>query len=139
MNVNHAIGILRELKNIGVNIAIDDFGTRYSSLHYLKEFPVDRLKIDQSFIRDMVEDSRDAAIVSMIVSMAKHLHIGVIAEGVERYDQLNYLVEQDCHLMQGYLFSPQVQPEQFNQEFENIKKRYMLYTEHVFNKEGLYP
>ena len=102
-NVNQVKGTLSELKMLGVKIAIDDFGTGYSSLQYLKDFPVDRLKIDQSFVRDIVMNEHDGAIVSMIISMAKHLQIDVIAEGVEHIDQLQFLREQSCHHVQGYL------------------------------------
>jgi diguanylate cyclase (GGDEF)-like protein/PAS domain S-box-containing protein len=106
MNVEHAVHTLRDLKNLGVQISMDDFGTGYSSLYYLKKFSIDHLKIDQSFVRDIMIDSSDADIVSTIISMAHNLGIKVIAEGVETEEQLCYLKEQGCEEVQGYLYSP---------------------------------
>ncbi|USB34181.1 EAL domain-containing protein [Paenibacillus sp. YPG26] len=96
---------LRRLKELGVHISIDDFGTGYSSLHYLKSLPIDRLKIDRSFVKEVMEDNNDAAIVSTITSMAHHLKLKVTAEGVESQEQLEFLKLQRCHEGQGYLFS----------------------------------
>ncbi|RUT28455.1 EAL domain-containing protein [Paenibacillus zeisoli] len=96
---------LRRLKELGVHISIDDFGTGYSSLHYLKSLPIDRLKIDRSFVKEVMEDNNDAAIVSTITSMAHHLKLKVTAEGVENQEQLEFLKLQRCHEGQGYLFS----------------------------------
>jgi diguanylate cyclase (GGDEF)-like protein len=103
-----AVGKLREL---GVHIAIDDFGTGYSSLSYLKRWRVDTLKIDRSFIRDLVTDLSDLAIVSAIIAMAKHLHIQVVAEGIEGYQQLEKLRQLGCTYAQGYLFARPVPAE----------------------------
>ena len=97
-----AVGKLREL---GVHIAIDDFGTGYSSLSYLKRWRVDTLKIDRSFVRDLVTDLSDLAIVSAIIAMARHLHIQVVAEGIEGWQQLEKLRQLGCGLAQGYLFA----------------------------------
>jgi diguanylate cyclase (GGDEF)-like protein len=97
-----AVGKLREL---GVHIAIDDFGTGYSSLSYLKRWRVDTLKIDRSFVRDLVTDLSDLAIVSAIIAMARHLHIEVVAEGIEGWQQLEKLRQMGCHYAQGYLFA----------------------------------
>jgi diguanylate cyclase (GGDEF)-like protein/PAS domain S-box-containing protein len=108
MDVDYAIVCLYELKKLGVSISIDDFGTGYSSLYYLKKFPVDKLKIDQSFVRDIMVDPNDAAIVSTIIAMTRHLNLKVIAEGVETKEQLHFLHQHDCHQVQGYLFSPPV-------------------------------
>jgi diguanylate cyclase (GGDEF)-like protein/PAS domain S-box-containing protein len=104
-DVDHAITILRDLKQLGVHIAIDDFGTGYSSLSYLRRFPIDVLKIDQSFVRDITLGDDGAAIVRTIISLAHSLRLQVIAEGVETAEQLAYLRERGCDQVQGYLFS----------------------------------
>lgn len=102
-DVELTAGILQRLKQRGMRIAIDDFGTGYSSLAYLKTFPVNRLKIDRSFVRDIVSDPNDAAIVSAIISMALSMGLETIAEGVESDAQKNFLMERGCHELQGYL------------------------------------
>jgi diguanylate cyclase (GGDEF)-like protein/PAS domain S-box-containing protein len=104
-----AVARLREL---GVRIAIDDFGTGYSSLSYLKRWRVDYLKIDRSFVRDLVTDMSDLAIVGAIIAMARHLHIEVVAEGIEGWQQLEKLRQLGCHLAQGYLLAKPVPEEQ---------------------------
>jgi EAL domain-containing protein (putative c-di-GMP-specific phosphodiesterase class I) len=96
---------MARLRDLGVKIAIDDFGTGYSSLSYLKNWRVDALKIDRSFVRDLVTDSSDLAIVSAIIAIARHLHIQVIAEGVEAYQQAEILRRLGCTVGQGYLFA----------------------------------
>ncbi|MFC7686979.1 EAL domain-containing protein [Ureibacillus sp. GCM10028918] len=98
--------VLNELKNIGICIAIDDFGTGYSSLAHLKRFPIDILKIDRSFIKDIPSDEEDMAITSLIISMGKHLNLKIVAEGVETEEQLHYLTKLGCDQYQGYYFSP---------------------------------
>nr|WP_240344025.1 EAL domain-containing protein [Paenibacillus sp. SYP-B3998] len=108
MDVDHAIQSLLELKELGVNVSIDDFGTGYSSLYYLKKFPIDKLKIDRSFVRDIMVDPNDAAIVATIIAMTHHLNLKVIAEGVETEDQLRFLHQNHCNEVQGYWFSPPV-------------------------------
>ncbi|MDX1736301.1 MAG: bifunctional diguanylate cyclase/phosphodiesterase, partial [Halioglobus sp.] len=104
------IARLRELKNLGVDLAVDDFGTGYSSLSYLKRFPIDTLKIDQSFISDL--DTPDgAAIIDAILALAKTLNLRVIAEGIENEHHLSYLVQNDCDLLQGFYFARPLYPE----------------------------
>jgi EAL domain-containing protein (putative c-di-GMP-specific phosphodiesterase class I) len=104
-DVDQAVAILCDLKAIGIKMSIDDFGTGYSSLAYLKRFPIDVLKIDQSFVRDIALDADDAAIVTSIISLAHNLRLTVIAEGVETEDQLEYLRRHGCDAIQGYYFS----------------------------------
>ena len=97
-----AVAVLEKLRSIGVQIAIDDFGTGYSSLAYLKRFPIDTLKVDRSFIRDIPADSGDKKITRAIIAMAHSLKLKVVAEGVETADQLKFLRAQRCDTVQGY-------------------------------------
>lgn len=122
MNISHTMDTLTSLKDLGVKISIDDFGTGYSSLNYLKQLPIDRLKIDQSFVRDVTHDRNNAAIVSMIISMARHLLIEVIAEGVEESSQMEFLQQNDCNQVQGYLFSKPIPLDDLVQNFNTIQK-----------------
>ena len=105
------------LSEKGIRIAIDDFGTGYSSLSYLKKLSVDKLKIDGSFVRDMVEDSDDAAIVQAIIQMGHTLKLQVIAEGVETDRQLALLRQYGCDQIQGYLYSKPCNSAEFEQQF----------------------
>ncbi|MBN1141639.1 MAG: GGDEF domain-containing protein [Deltaproteobacteria bacterium] len=114
---------LMALKKRGIGLAIDDFGTGYSSLHYLKHFPIDRLKIDQSFVRDIVSEKDDAAIVDAIISMTRSLGLEVIAEGVETWEQLNYLRRQNCHEMQGFYFCRPLPFDEICSNFGNLRKQ----------------
>ena len=100
-----AVQTLRQLKQLGVSLSLDDFGTGYSSLSYLKGFPIDYLKIDRSFVRELTTDADDAAICNAIIGLAHNLNIKVIAEGVETEAQMNFLRRQGCDEMQGYYFS----------------------------------
>jgi EAL domain-containing protein (putative c-di-GMP-specific phosphodiesterase class I) len=100
---------LRSLHAMGIRISIDDFGTGFSSVSVLKRFPVDALKIDTSFVRDLVLDQNDAAIAAAVVALAKSMGLTVIAEGVENPAQLEFLRDQGCEMWQGYLCCPPVQ------------------------------
>jgi diguanylate cyclase (GGDEF)-like protein len=111
-NAENTARTLRALKRIGVRISMDDFGTGYSSLSYLKRFPIDTLKLDQSFVRDIVTDSDDGAIATAVLAMGHSLSLEVIAEGVEKEDQLQYLRERGCRRFQGFLFSAPLPPEE---------------------------
>ncbi len=106
------IQLLNRLSEMGVHLAIDDFGTGYSSLSYLKRLPIQKLKIDQSFIRDITVDPNDTAIVVAIISMAKSLDLETIAEGVETEGQLALLRAKGCRVGQGFHFSPPVRAEE---------------------------
>jgi EAL domain-containing protein (putative c-di-GMP-specific phosphodiesterase class I) len=107
--------VLQSLKDIGVQLALDDFGTGYSSLSYMKRFPIDTLKIDQSFVRDLTTDADDASIVSAVIGMGKSLHMRVVAEGVETREQLAFLQEQNCPEGQGYYFSEPIVAKEFTE------------------------
>ena len=104
-NVDRAIATLEELRRIGVRIAIDDFGTGYSSLAVLKRFPVDCLKVDRSFVRDIPDDADDMAITRSVIALAHSMGLSVVAEGVETEAQRSFLIETGCDEMQGFLFS----------------------------------
>ena len=106
---------LTKLRNRGIHISIDDFGTGYSSLSYLKRLPIDTLKIDQSFLRDIENDPDNKAITSAIIAMANSLHLNVLAEGVETEEQLTFLRAQGCNEIQGYSFSKPLTAEDFEQ------------------------
>ena len=108
-----AAQVLGDLKRMGVSISLDDFGTGFSSLAYLKRFPVDTVKIDRAFIRDLAFDPDDAAIVAAILSIARQLDLNVVAEGVETLEQRDFLAERTCPEIQGFLYSPPVSPEEF--------------------------
>jgi diguanylate cyclase (GGDEF)-like protein/PAS domain S-box-containing protein len=104
-NPHEAINILNEISSMGIAIAVDDFGTGYSSLSYLKKLPVTKLKIDQSFIRDLPDDEDDIAISKAVIALAQSLNLDIIAEGVERVEQKEFLLENGCELIQGYLYA----------------------------------
>ena len=117
--VDEAMSILDSLKNLGLSIAVDDFGTGYSSLNYLKQFPIDVLKIDRTFVDGLPEGEQDAQIARAIIAMAHSLNLAVIAEGVETQEQLDFLREHGCDEVQGYLFGRPMQANRFEAQFSN--------------------
>ncbi|HET8782912.1 MAG TPA: EAL domain-containing protein, partial [Pyrinomonadaceae bacterium] len=118
-NIEAAVGLLTELRNLGVQLSIDDFGTGYSSLSYLQRFPIDTLKIDRSFVTQMMENEENLAIVRTIVALAQNLGMDVVAEGVETEDQLMLLRKLECEHGQGFLFSTPLGDEQLEQFIAN--------------------
>lgn len=122
-NVEFTKKILSELYDLGVSISIDDFGTGYCSLSYLKNFPINCLKIDRSFVRDLSDDNHDAAITTAIIALAHGLKLAVVAEGVETEEQRNLLRVLDCELMQGYLFSRPLSAEDTTGLLQKSKSR----------------
>ncbi|MBO1541362.1 MULTISPECIES: GGDEF and EAL domain-containing protein [unclassified Pseudomonas] len=122
-NVDTTVAILKAIKQLGIRLAIDDFGTGYSSLSYLQKFPVDVLKIDQSFVGDLSIDSNDAKLVSTIISLGKSLNLHIIAEGVETLEQLEFLKQHQCEEVQGYYFSKAVEPQAFADWMTEWEKR----------------
>jgi diguanylate cyclase (GGDEF)-like protein len=119
-DMDSAIRMLRYLKEIGVKVSIDDFGTGYSSLSYLKSLPVDSLKIDRSFVKDLASSSGDAAITHAIIAMARMLGLAVVAEGVETLEQSELLLAQGCHEMQGFFFSTPVTGDEMTEKLKAI-------------------
>jgi EAL domain-containing protein (putative c-di-GMP-specific phosphodiesterase class I) len=103
-NVELTFDVLTQLRAIGISIAIDDFGTGHSSLSYLKRFPIDALKIDRGFVEDLPDRVEDAAIVKSVIQLARGLNLRVVAEGVERQEQLDFLRDNDCTEVQGFFF-----------------------------------
>jgi diguanylate cyclase (GGDEF)-like protein len=112
-DVERAIALLHALRAIGVELAMDDFGTGYSSLAYLKRFPLNVLKIDRAFVKDVLTDTHDAAIASAIIALGRTMGLTVVAEGMERVEQANFLLSLGCHRMQGFLFARPVPADAF--------------------------
>jgi EAL domain-containing protein (putative c-di-GMP-specific phosphodiesterase class I) len=119
-DVDHTTATLHRLREMSVKVSIDDFGTGFSSLSYLKRFPIDKLKIDQSFIRHLSSDENDTAITNAIITLGHSLKLRVIAEGVETEEQYTYLRDGGCDEVQGFLFSAALPPAEFEQY---LKKR----------------
>ncbi len=117
------IHVIKEFKNIGLRLAVDDFGTGYSGLSYLKRFAIDKLKIDQSFIRDIPASNDSITIVSAIIAMAKELKVSTLAEGVETEEQLDFLIGKGCDYIQGYYFSKPLETNAFTQFLVNWRER----------------
>jgi EAL domain-containing protein (putative c-di-GMP-specific phosphodiesterase class I) len=114
-NAQQVIAMLHSIKSLGVQISVDDFGTGYSCLSYLKQFPVNRLKIDRSFVKDLLHDDDGEVIVRTIISLGHNLGMRVVAEGVENIRQIEYLRKHDCDELQGYYFGRPMPAAQFEQ------------------------
>jgi EAL domain-containing protein (putative c-di-GMP-specific phosphodiesterase class I) len=112
-NVERAMRVLKGIKGLGVMLAIDDFGTGYSSMSLLKKFPIDVLKIDRSFVREITSNSEDKAIADAIIALGRALDLTIVAEGVETPEQENFLREHHCDQVQGYLISKPVPADEF--------------------------
>ncbi len=112
-DADFTLAILKELKRMGIHISIDDFGTGYSSLSHLKQFPIDTLKIDRSFVKDLATDPKEEAIVSAVIVLAHSLGMDVVAEGVEKAAELSILRKHHCDKMQGYYFSRPIPAQDF--------------------------
>jgi diguanylate cyclase (GGDEF)-like protein len=125
-----SIKILNQLTDVGIKTSIDDFGTGYSSLGALRKFPINTIKIDRAFIKDIKYDVNAEAIVNAIIAMARSLKMEIIAEGVETAEQLALLKSEKCELMQGYLFSPPVSDIEFTKLLEKEKNGYLLIQRH---------
>jgi EAL domain-containing protein (putative c-di-GMP-specific phosphodiesterase class I) len=120
-NPERLIKVLTKIKEMGVRLALDDFGTGYSSLAHIKHFPIDTLKVDRSFVRNLPKDSEDKAIIEAIIAMGKTLSLTVVAEGVETPEQDKFLREKICDEMQGFYFSKPIAPDKFADLLRNHK------------------
>ncbi|MDP3267075.1 MAG: EAL domain-containing protein [Sulfuricurvum sp.] len=125
-NPEQAVRVLKQVSVLGIKLAIDDFGTGYSSLAYLKRLPVDKLKIDQSFVREIPGDEEDVAIVGAIIALSKSLHLDIIAEGVETQEQKEFLTANGCEQIQGYLYGRPMRAEDMDQM---LREKTVWFTE----------
>ncbi len=116
-NPDKNIAILKEIKELGITLSIDDFGTGYSSFAYLKKLPIDKLKIDRTFIKDIPDDEDDKIISAAIISLAKQLHLETVAEGVETQVQRDFVFSHGCNSIQGYFYSPPIPADEFEKKF----------------------
>ena len=122
-DVKQAIKVLEEIKKLGINISIDDFGTGYSSLSYLKKFPIDTLKIDQSFISTIdIVNSNNTSIANLVIDLGHKLGMNVIAEGVETQEQVDFLKKYACDKIQGYVISEPVNEVEFTLLLDKTRK-----------------
>ena len=108
-----SVRILKELKQLGIRISIDDFGTGYSSFNYIRQLPLDKIKIDRAFIKDIPHDNNSITIVRTILGMAKEMNFDVVAEGVETQEQVDFLKNEQCHYFQGFYYSKPQQVTEF--------------------------
>ena len=111
-NIEHTIATMNQIRQLGIRFSVDDFGTGYSSLNYLHRLPINQLKIDQSFVRNISSTSDNAVIVDTIIAMARQLELRIVAEGIESRTELDYLRSRQCDYFQGYYFS---RPQPFDQ------------------------
>ena len=125
-NIEEVVEKMHALRKHDIRISIDDFGTGYSCLSYLKQLPIDLLKIDQSFVRDITQDKDDAMVVETIIAMSRHLGLNVIAEGVETQQQMDFLITKGCNTFQGYFFSRPLNAEAFADYIGEQKKSYIV-------------
>lgn len=123
-DTERAIVTMHNLKRVGVTLSIDDFGTGWSSLSYLRRFPLDRIKIDRSFMRDVVSDPTASALVRSIITLCKALGLGCVAEGIETYEQFGYMKQLLCPEVQGFLFSPAVPHEKVAELLATVERKY---------------
>jgi len=113
-DINRVISVMNSLKEFGIRFSMDDFGTGYSSLSYLNRLPLDEIKIDSSFVGALDKNEEDRAMVVTILNMANILKLNIVAEGVETAEQLDFLINHDCHIFQGYFYSKPLPKEQFD-------------------------
>ena len=124
-DIKHAIELLKSLQSLGSTIAIDDFGTGYSSLNYIKQLPLDKLKVDRAFIKDLPDDNDDKQITAAIIAMAHTMNLKVVAEGIETEEQMHFLQTLSCEIGQGYLFDKPIHPDEFVKS-DLIKNGYLV-------------